>query len=195
LGQAGLSAAWSAANAAGCTASAFAFLGDQSVCDSQTGQTVASNCTGNVLGGSGSFYICIHQSGADWIDFTKKTTTLAVRLNKDSDCMNFLMSAGASLAKLNGVFSDVPTTFSLAANIVDRYGRRVSGTTNDSGVPTAIVINALGLADSYQLRLTVLHEVAHLLNVFPSENGSSGQSHVNDGMIEDHCSKTLGSVN
>jgi hypothetical protein len=98
------------------------------------------------------------------------------------------------MAQINSYLQNPASTFTLATGILNlNDGSILAGTTKDIGVPTSIIINWATYATSNQMTnsLTVLHELAHLLGLIPTD-GTPTSSKNNDQTVIDECGKTIG---
>lgn len=141
------------------------------------------------------FYTCFHQSGADWTHLTTDLKQVDARLQSDPECDKFLTSLGVTMTQIDSYLQNPNGTFTLAGTITEINPVGVlAGTTNDTGVPTPIIINSwvYQRASQYQDFLTILHELAHYVKVIPSD-GAPALSQANDKTVIANCGKTLGS--
>jgi hypothetical protein len=142
----------------------------------------------------GFTYDCIHRSGKDWNGFSKDLKHVANLLRKDGDCYAFLSSHVGAVDFDNIYLKHITDYYSLANSIENpSYTGRVDGTYGVSGPPTQIVISDVVL-NSANERLTVLHELAHLVGAIPRDGSdpTGAASIANSNAIREHCAKTLG---
>jgi hypothetical protein len=144
---------------------------------------------------SGTYYDCIHQSGSDWGQLAKDLQRLFKIIGKDKSCDKLLTSAGATVDTIKSDLGNPSTYFSLAYFILGAKNQTLLATTNDLPGATPIIISSqvINVLGQYQANLTILHELAHLLGVFPAENSPGSPSSIqNDQTIVADCSKSLG---
>jgi hypothetical protein len=144
-----------------------------------------------------AFYVCFHQSGADWTSFTASLTRLDKRLDRDPTCEKFLTANGVSMTQINSYLTDPATTFTLANLILSFNPPNIlAGTTNDVPSQTPIIINSSAYQgmSQYEQFLTILHELGHYTGVLAGDHGSGAgtTSTDNDNLVIQNCSKTLG---
>jgi len=156
-------------------------------------EAAATTCP-NVTSASGTYYTCLHQSGADWKQFLSDVKDLVKALKKDTDCQKFLTSGGTTLDTIFADLSSPSAIFTLAKGILARDNSSKYGTTND-GVPgaTPIVLLASLFYNSAALEgdITILHELAHLVGAIPNDP-TAAQSDANDTLVQQQCAKALG---
>jgi hypothetical protein len=97
------------------------------------------------------------------------------------------------MSQINSDLLNPASTFTLANVIANPTRGPLAGTTNDVGVPTAIIIDSSIYMSSNQATdfLTVLHELAHLVGAIPAE-GPGTSSADNDNTVLADCFKTIG---
>jgi RHS repeat-associated protein len=142
------------------------------------------------------FYTCFHQSGKDWRLLTKDLKHLEKKLDKDPTCEALLTSKGTSMSTVNSDLTTMASsTFILAdtiSNLNTAPASSLYGTTGDvPGLPP-IVINSYLFQNSSlsQDNLTILHEMAHLFNVFGADNVAGNPSSAqNDQTVINACSQ------
>ena len=143
---------------------------------------------------AGVFYTCFHQDGSDWTKFVGTLKRLEKRLVRDTTCDDFLTSAGTSMGTIINDLLHPASTFTLAGTIIKLSSlTQLAGTEGDVTGQTAIIINSTAFLQQNQSTnyLTILHELAHLFNVIPTE-GPSTSSTDNDNTVLTNCSKTIG---
>jgi len=150
---------------------------------------LAKVCKGdNGMGKSGTFYLCLHQSGNDWNQFKSDLKDLAKALANDPDCEKFLTSGGTSLSTVFSDLSKPQQIFTLAALI----NTHLAGTTNDDVPGATPIILASGLFENsaaFEGDLTILHELGHLFKVIAPDSGDSSPG---DKQVIANCGKALG---
>lgn len=171
-------------------------------CGSPTqGTTTSSGSSGgstcpSYTSATNTFYTCFHQSGSDWKKLTNNLKTIDKKLQKDPQCEKVLTSNGVTMNEINNDLLNPQGTFTLAGTIVSLTNNQIfAGTTGDVPSQTPIIINSYVYMNASQGQdfLTILHELAHLVNVIAGDGPTgSTTSGSNDDTVLANCGKTIG---